>query len=222
LGGAPAFEPTNRSAILVGYKPSLVAESLNDHPRTLLQVDFPNPPSYPWDTDVGDISIRFRLMQRSDHDAILAFTRELAERDRLFLRTDITDPAVVDSWIGNIEQGKTITVLAQEDEHIIGYCSLHHSEIQWTRHLGEMRLLVGSAYRGKGVGQQLAHQVFAIAQTLNLQKLVAQMMSSQRSAQNLFHNLGFIPEAFLHDWVIDTNGRTHDFILMSREVETED
>ncbi len=191
-------------------------------PRTILQVDFPQPPSYPWNTQIGDLAVQFRLMERGDLEAMLAFTRELPERDRLFLRTDVTDPGVVESWIDNIEQGKTITVLAEEEGKIIGYCSVHHSEILWTRHLGEMRLLVGSSYRGKGVGRQLAHQVFALAQTLNLQKLVAQMMSSQRSAQNLFHHLGFIPEALLHDWVIDTNGRTHDFILMSREVEADD
>lgn len=196
--------------------------------------------SYPWSTDVGGLRVRFRKLSEGDLDAMLAFTRQLPERDKLFLRTDITDPAVVQDWIENVTQGKTVTVLAEavpsepetakasSDEEdagtastgqIVAYGSLHHSEILWTRHLGEMRLLVGSAFRGKGVGGRLAEQLFSLAQDLGLLKLVAQMMSTQRSAQNLFHHLEFIPEALLHDWVIDQNGRTHDLILMSREVD---
>ena len=169
-------------------------------------------------------------MRASDRERILTFTRELPERDLLFLHLDITQPEVVDNWIQRLEKGQEVTVLAEEvtDEPaedglpIVGFCSLHQSSILWTRHLGEIHLLVASRYRGKGVGGQLARQIFAIAQGYKLHKLVAQMMSTQRTSQSLFHHLDFIPEAMLHDWVIDRNGRTHDLIVMSREVDDED
>ncbi len=178
--------------------------------------------TYPWSIPIGDLQVRFRMLGEGDLEAMLAFTRQLPEHDKLFLRIDITDPQVVQDWIDNVRQAKTVTVLAEEKDsgEIVAYGSLHHSEILWTRHLGEMRLLVGSAFRGKGVGGKLADQLFYLAQNLGLHKLVAQMMSNQRSAQNLFHHLEFIPEALLHDWVIDQNGRTHDLILMSREVDS--
>lgn len=177
------------------------------------------PRNYPWTTRMADFEVTFRPMVSGDHDNMLAFTRSLPERDLLFLRYDITDPAVVAEWIEGIETGNTVTILAEEGEQLIGYCSLHRSSILWTRHLGEILMLVGNNFRGKGIGRQLIQQIFPFAHEFDFQKLMLHMMSSQRDAQTLFHHLGFIPEALLHDWAIDRNGRTHDMIIMSREVD---
>ena len=177
--------------------------------------------TYPRTHRFGDVDVTLRKIEATDRDTILGFTRALPEQDLLFLRMDITKAHVVDLWISNIEDGKTVSLLAMDDDRMIGYCSLHHSEIQWTRHLGEIRLLVASDYRGKGIGGELARQTFDLAGHLQLRKLVVQMMSTQQDAQTLFHHLGFVPEAMLHDWAIDRTGRTHDLIVMSREVEDE-
>lgn len=177
------------------------------------------PQIYPWGRRFDGLGVTFRKMVAADREMVLAFTRALPERDLLFLPMDITQEEVVDLWISNIESGKTLTVLAEESGRLVGYCSLHHSEILWTRHLGEIRLFVGPEHRSKGIGGELARRVFELASELDLQKLVVHMMSSQRTAQSLFHDLGFIPEAMLHDWAIDRNGRTHDLIVMSREVD---
>ena len=175
--------------------------------------------SYPWTIHLDDLEVTFRLMTAADAEGMLAFTKSLPEHDLLFLRIDITQPDTIRDWTKNIDLGRTVTVLAETGGQLIGYCSLHRSDILWTRHLGEIRLLVSSDYRGFGVGGVLARQIFAMARETDLQKLMVQMMSTQREAQGLFHNLGFIPEAMLHDWVIDRNARTHDLIVMSREVE---
>ncbi|MEM7351259.1 MAG: GNAT family N-acetyltransferase [Acidobacteriota bacterium] len=180
-----------------------------------------SPLAYPSQHHIGDVDYTFRLMTVADRDKMLAFTRALPERDLLFLRLDITQDSVVDGWVRNIEAGKTISILAEDDGRLAGYGSLHQSESQWTRHLGEIRLLVGPDDRGKGLGGELARQIFAQARQLDLMKLIVRMMSSQQDAQTLFHHLGFIPEALLNDWTIDREGRTHDLIIMSREVEDE-
>ncbi len=174
----------------------------------------------PYTETLGEeLEIGFRVLARGDAERLLDFTRSLEEQDLLFLRTDVTDPLVVADWIRSVEDGRTRTVVATRDDEVVGYGSLHLSEILWTRHLGEMRILVASDLRGRGVGAHLARQVFVFARRAGLQKIVAQMMASQREAQSLLHHLGFIPEAMLRDWVIDRKGATHDLIVMSREVE---
>ena len=182
----------------------------------------PLPESYPHTTRVGDLEITFRWMGSDDGESMLNFTRSLPERDLLFLRFDITDPEVVEEWLRNIAKGHTRSLLALEGDRLVGYCSLHRSKILWARHLGEIRMLVGNNERGKGLGRRLVEQIFPYAGEEGLQKLVVHMMSTQRDAQTLFHHLGFIPEALLHDWAIDRNGRTHDMIIMSREVDEEE
>lgn len=175
--------------------------------------------SYPWSQKVGDLDLTYRRMQAGDRGAVLAFTDALSEHDLLFVRIDISQPEGVDEWIRNVERGRTHTILAICDERIVGYGSLHYNDINWTRHLGEIRLMVAPSHRSLGIGRSLADQVFAIAQEIGLLKVTARMMSSQRNAQDLFHRLDFVPEALLHDWVIDRSGRTHDLILMSRELD---
>lgn len=175
--------------------------------------------TYPWTTRLNDLDVSFRLMQAEDEEAMLAFARSLPEHDLLFLPVDITQPKTVRNWIRNIEKERTVTVLAEEQGQLVGYCSLHVGSLLWIRHLGEIRLMVSSNFRGKGIGGALARQVFALAQATDLHKLMVQMMSTQRDAQALFHRLGFIPEALLNEWVIDRNGRMHDLIVMSREVD---
>ncbi len=175
--------------------------------------------TYPWSHCLGEIDVKRRQIKLKDGDAIMVFSRALPEQDLLFRRMDITQAHVVDTWINYIETGKTVSLLAEDDGQMVGYCSLHTSEILWTRHLGEIRLLVAPEYRGKGIGGELARQTFELAGHLKLQKLVVQMMSTQQDAQTLFHHLGFVPEALLHDWAIDRNGRTHDLIVLSREID---
>lgn len=180
------------------------------------------PRVYPWSVQLGDLAVTFRPMTAADRDAILAFARTLPEADLLFLRNDITQPEVVDVWLRQLESGRAITLLVESDGRLLAYGSLHHSESLWTRHLGELLMLVGPDARGRGVGGHLARQLIGLARQQGLQKLWVQMMSTFHQAQGLFHRLGFIPEATLHDWVIDGNGRTHSLLMMAREVEAED
>lgn len=174
----------------------------------------------PYTATLRGRQVTFRLMGAGDGAAMLAFTTAQPQEDLLFLRHDITQPAVIERWLERIARGRVVTVLALVDEQVVGYCSLHLNDILWTRHLAEILVLVASPYRGSGIGSELARRVLSIARDYDrLHKLVVQMMVSQQTSQNLFHELGFIPEASLHDWVMDRGGRTHDLIVMSREVE---
>src|SRR6476660_928285 len=108
-------------------------------------------------------SATLRLMTAADAETILRFARALPDDDLLFLRSDITDPAVVDAWVKNLEAARTATVLAEANGELAGYASLHYNEVTWQRHLGEMRIQVGRRYRSQGLGRRLAAEVFALA-----------------------------------------------------------
>lgn len=176
---------------------------------------------YPWSVSLGDLDVTFRRMVAADREEILAFARSLPASDLHFLRNDITQAEVVDNWLRQLESGRAVTLLAHHAGRLVAYGSLHHSESLWTRHQGEILMLVGPEARGHGVGGSLARQLIAVARELGLQKLWVQMMSTFHQAQDLFHHLGFIPEAMLHDWVIDGQGRTHDLLMMAREADAE-
>jgi RimJ/RimL family protein N-acetyltransferase len=159
-----------------------------------------------------------RLMTSADAETVLGFARSLPPDDLLFLRIDITQPAVVDEWVENIGEGRTVTVLAEVNGEIAGYASLHHSQVTWQRHVGEIRIQVGSRYRSQGLGRRMAAEIFAIARGMGLRKITAQMTPDQKGAIATFERLGFQPEALLQDFVIDRSGRTRDLMIMAHDV----
>lgn len=174
--------------------------------------------TYPWQTTLDGREVTFRLMEPADRDAMLTFARSLPANDLLFLRIDITQPQCVDEWIQNIQSGRTITILAEIDGAIAGYSSLHHNEVLWTRHMGEIRVLIDPDQRGLGLGKRLANEVFAIAKEMGLKKIMAQMTTDQQGARRMFEHLGFKPEALLADFVMARDGRTCDLLIMSYDV----
>jgi len=157
-------------------------------------------------------------MEPSDRDGILGFARALPNDDLMFLRTDITEPKTVDNWVNYIKTGRSITVIAEADGKIAGYATIHTNDAIWTRHVGELRVLVGREHRGLGLGKRLTNEAFAIAKDLDLKKITAQMPTEQRGARQVFEHLGFRPEALLADHVMSRDGQTHDLLIMSYDV----
>ena len=127
----------------------------------------PSQQTYPWTTTMGDHELTFRLMQPSDRDAVLVFARALPSEDLMFLRTDITQEKTVDNWMSYIKSGRTLTLLAEAKSNIAGYASIHTSDALWTRHIGELRVLVSLDHRGIGLGKRLTNEAFAIAKDLS-------------------------------------------------------
>jgi L-amino acid N-acyltransferase YncA len=163
--------------------------------------------------------VSLKLMEAADKQRVLSFAQSLPPDDLLFLRTDITEPAVVDEWIGNLQKGATVTVLAEAGGTIAGYASLHLDQARWTRRVGEIRVLVGVPHRGAGLGRQLTAQIFKLGQARGLKKMAAMMTPDQLGARAAFEKIGFNVEALLQDWVVDRNGQPRDLLIMSHDLE---
>lgn len=160
-----------------------------------------------------------RLMDRGDIDTVVTFAHSIPKKDLLFLRRDITDRSNVEEWVNGIEHGKSVSVLAFVGEALAGYATLHHNEALWTRHVGEIRTNVGADFRGLRMGSLLVEEMFQIAKDLGLRKLTANMVADQKAARGAFERIGFHPEALLADHVVDSEGRTHDMLIMSFDME---
>ena len=62
------------------------------------------------------------------------------------------------------------TILVEIDGKFVGHGSLMRTDQVWSRHLGEIILLLSPEVRGKGLGNVLAGEIFAKAGELNLAK----------------------------------------------------
>jgi len=177
---------------------------------------------YPLTEKFGRHTITFKLMRPQDgpnvEQALLKFTQALSAGDLVFLRVDITQPDVVREWMENILRGRTVTVLAEENGEVIGYANLHFSRQQWTRHIGEIRVLVGAKYRGLGLGERLVEELVKIGRERGLLRVVANIAANQPRVRAMFERLEFDAEALLTDWLKDRNHQKHDMVIMSRDI----
>jgi RimJ/RimL family protein N-acetyltransferase len=162
--------------------------------------------------------VTLRAMQRSDREAFGRFASGLSDHDLLFLRTDITDPLVIEAWLDNIDGGRTVTVVAERAGEIVGYGSLHMANATWSQHVGEIRVLASASMRGLGLGHLLTEAVFAQALDRGIEKIVAQFTIDQKGAIATFEELGFRAEALLRDHVKDRTGEKHDLLVFSHDV----
>jgi len=176
--------------------------------------------SYPRTVTLSDgRPVRLRLMAPGgDVYGLHAFACSLPQEDLQFLRVDITRLMVVLHWAQNVKAGLTVTVLAEADGEVVGYASVHNDQVSWQRHLGELRIQVGEAYRGCGLGGLLGKEIFVIASDLGIEKIVAQMTADQKQAIALVERHGFRHEAVLHDFVIGRDGRKNDLVVMTCDV----
>ena len=170
-------------------------------------------------TCVG-IDVDIGAMTPDDAPALGAFVATLPPHDLLFLRRDLSHPKVIAAWMDAIRDGRIASLVARAGGAIVACSAIVMEELSWSRHVGELRVLVGPELRGKGLGRELIQQSFAQALELGLQKLCVQMTIDQVAAIAVFEELGFRAEALLKDHVKDRDDRLHDLALLSHDVKT--
>jgi L-amino acid N-acyltransferase YncA len=162
--------------------------------------------------------VGLRLMGAADKDSIILLARSLPREHLLFMRSDITDPARVDEWIESIENGATVTLLAEPDGTLEGYASLHLNPVRWARKIAEIAINVAPEWQSRGLGEALCTEMLTLAGLLDLRKVTAQMVAEHKSARALFERLGFQVQAFLPDWVEDSEGQRRDLLVMAYDL----
>ena len=175
--------------------------------------------SYPRSAAYGDTQVEIARMTGADRAALVGFVATLSAHDLLFVPRDLGHPKVIDAWMRSLDAGELVSLVAREGARMIGCTAIVVDELSWSRHVGELRVLVAPDWRGRGLGRLLIQECFAQALELGLRKLVAQMTVDQRSAIALFEELGFRPEALLARHVADREGRLHDLVLLGHDVD---
>lgn len=173
---------------------------------------------FPKRVELSPDAVNLRVPTGEDAKPIHAFAQALPAHDLLYLRRDISQRLVVDAWLQSIADDESSALLAEQDGAIVGMSALMLDRKSWSPHVGEIRVLIGEACRGKGLGRLLIQETFLIAIGQKIEKIIAQMTLDQKGARAVFQEMGFEQEALLKDHVRDRNGNKHDIIIMSCDV----
>jgi ribosomal protein S18 acetylase RimI-like enzyme len=160
--------------------------------------------------------MEFRPIREADAPALERFFARIPDADRTFLKEDLEDPQVVIAW-ARPSAARVIAVDADEVVGSVAVVPLHG----WSSHVGEVRLVVDPAHRGRGIGRGLARQAVIDAVDLELRKLVVEVIADQTALIGMFRGLGFEAEALLADHVRDRSGEIRDLLVLANDVESQ-
>ncbi len=159
-----------------------------------------------------------RPLKKEDKDELLKFFRSLPTRERLFLKHDVIKEEVIQKWVDNIDYLKVLPILAIVNDKIVGDATLHRTSYGWSKHVGEIAIVVANEFRKKGLGTLLVKELVNYAISTGLDKIFAQMTEKQIPAIKALNKIGFIKEATLKKHVVDISGKKHNLIIMSNDV----
>jgi RimJ/RimL family protein N-acetyltransferase len=173
---------------------------------------------YPRALECEGRTLQITRMAPADRDDLVAFVAALPPHDLLFLRRDISNARVIDAWIAAVWEGRVHSLVLRDGGRLVGCTAVVTEDMTWSKHVGELRVLIDPGLRGKGVGQVLVQECFATALGLGLAKLTVQMTVDQRAAIATFESLGFRAEALHRDHVRDRDGQSHDLVVLGHDV----
>ena len=175
---------------------------------------------YPKEVKVKDGStIVLKPFEKKDKDALFLFFQKLPEEDRLFLKDNVTDPAVVERWAVELNYDKVFPLLAWRGNEVVADATLHKNTGGWMKHVGTIRAVIARDFQRLGLGSILANELFLHALKCGLEKIVAEMMETQQGAKKVFEKLGFRQEAVFHGHVRDQIGVRHDLLILTKDLE---
>jgi len=162
--------------------------------------------------------VTLRPLERSDGDALVAFFQRISLEDRWYLRHDVTNPQVVRRWAEELDYQHVIPIVACSEGRIIGDATLHRHRHGSIAHVAEVRLVIDPEVRSKRLGTWMALDLIQLATGLGLEKLIAEIASSETAAIRALRHLDFVREAVIPELYKDAHGATHDLVNMVKNL----
>ena len=163
--------------------------------------------------------VTIRRLAANDIDRLMDFYGSLPEEDRKYLKFDVMDRKVVAKRLRQIDSGDDIRIAAIHGGVIVASGALELSGETWSKHQGEIRVIIARPFQHRGLGTIMIRELYFIAVQNQVKTIVARMMRPQAGAQKIFQRLGFHVESMLPDFVKDLQGESQDLIVMSCEVK---
>ena len=161
----------------------------------------------------------FRFLNEQDRETLVQMFQEAPDEDIRFLKQDVKDLKLVNSWLDQINYRRVLPLVAVDlnSNKLVGDATLHRGK-HAAKHIGEIRIFVSRFFRNLGLGSLMLEEMINIAFQENLQWLKAEVIADHKKVIKAFRAMGFEQKALLDDYFLRKDGVTHDVVLMMRPV----
>jgi len=141
-----------------------------------------------------------------------------SNEDVRYLRDNVKDPSILQSWCDNLNYDITLPMLALVKDHAVGSGTLHFNKGP-KRHIGEIRIFLARDFRKRGLGTRMVRVLVDFARRQGLSLLVAEVTSDQPKVVHAFEQIGFKTRCTLEDYFMFPDGDRTDMVLMTMELK---
>ena len=178
---------------------------------------------FPLPTRLRDgTAVIMRPLAKRDAARLHQFFLAVPEEERLFIKQPIFERTLFKQWCQHPDFEHNLPLMMLHGEKIIGEATLHQRLGGWKRHVGLITVLTHPNYRGRDVAKMLVEELVAVARSLGLRRLEAELNGERKVAIHALEQLGFERLMKLEDYVLDMKAVLHDYVLMGMNLRTEE
>jgi RimJ/RimL family protein N-acetyltransferase len=155
----------------------------------------------------------------ADLDRIVAFFRGLPSSIRNYMRHGAEDRDFAASRLAQIDNRAHWRLVAEIDGDIVADCTLDREPFTWSRHVAEIRPILTPEAQRLGVGTLLCREVVELGRAAGVERLFTEVMPEQTDLIRVLEAEGFAWEATRRAYAKDADGRLHDIVLLSSNLE---
>lgn len=162
--------------------------------------------------------VTIRRAELSDAEQLQRYVAELfAERLPVLFRRDAA-PTVDEErrFITQMQElPRSIVIVAEVDEDIVGMLDFHGDQRPQRLHAGEFGMSVSKSWRGRGIGARLLDYMLTWAESEGIRRVELQVMGNNAAAIALYEKAGFAIEGRQVD-AVEVDGEYVDMLLMAK------
>ncbi len=160
-----------------------------------------------------------RPLEKDDESMLIYFYKSIPEKDRWYLKYDVTNKAVIHKWIEDIDKGLVFSIVAAAKNRIIAHAGLLTHEFGCTKHVGRLRIMVDSKYQHKRLGTWMLLDLIQLGMDKGLDDIRADFVIGEEDpAIESAHKLDFFKVATLKDYVKSSRGTRYDLQIMVKRL----
>jgi GNAT superfamily N-acetyltransferase len=165
-----------------------------------------------------DTTVILRPMDPTDRQRVGKFFNQMTPSVLQYVRSDVTNPQVLDKWFAHLDYEKVFPLLALIDDEVVADATLHRVAYGWRKHLGTIRIVVDPSFHEKGLGTLMINELVDLAQEFGLEKLMVELPLKAHSALAMFKKAGFSPRAVIEGLMKNRHGEDLDVVIMVMDV----
>ena len=159
------------------------------------------------------VNVLLRPMTAEDKQGLVDLFAPISEEDLRYLRDNVKDPTLVESWCDSLDYSRVLPLLALVKDRVVGEATLHFRSGP-KRHLGEVRIFLAKDFRRRGLGTRMLNKLIELARKQDLHILVAEIVADQSKVIKAFQNLGFELRCTFEDYFMLPDGDTRDVAVL--------